>query len=972
MSAEHPNLVSLFEAALEIEHAPRRSAFLDESCGTEVELRKLVEQLLEANERAIRIRKNQTRDVDVTRVQDASGNELTEALDAGQLTAIAGEEAVGLGGNFSVLRSLGQMVDRVPHVVLRDAPAAGDDSSPPSDSPEFPARDADSRYELQGEIARGGMGAILKGRDNDLGRDLAIKVLLDSHKRTPEVIQRFIEEAQIGGQLQHPGIAPIYELGQFADHRPFFSMKLVKGKTLSALLAKRVTPAEDRGKLLGIFEQICQTMAYAHSRNVIHRDLKPANIMVGAFGEVQVMDWGLAKVLSQGGATDEKPPREKQQPQSVIQTRRSAGSDSSSGSFGSAGSETQMGRVMGTPAYMPPEQALGEVDQLDQRSDVFGLGAILAEILTGQPPYVGDDGTQIYRLASRGKLDDCFARLDACEADGQLIELTKQCLAAEPEQRPADGGVLAGRVTGYLESVESKLREAEMERAAQAARAKEERKRQRVTLALAAAILLLLCLGGGGWVWTQQQAAERRAVATAKVNGVLNEARLHQRLADATNADDEAGLNLQVQELESALASARDAVELSDQEDVGSSLRQTAEHLAADLKQRTETVQQRAAQAAADRAFQEDLDLIRLSQAGVDSDVLKDLHESEESGDGGLQHHDAGAFDLAAAASLYKRAFNKAGLDVLTLDPSAARIKSPAMRESLIAALDIWARGLPDSATNSPTTRPATPRISRAKLLALANAVDSNEWRKQLRAALAASDMKQLNELAANDEVRKQSPTLIAWLGAALREANQTQISVDVLRSAQKRYPGNFWLNFELGQSLRKTDDQVEGLGFTRAALASHPRSVGAWLQLAAALRDLARYDESIGACRRAIELDPLNAVAHRNLGSVLRNQGKLDEAIDEYRIAIEIDPNYATAHHSIGMTLELQDKLPEAVDEYRRAVELDPHSATILRHLGDALREQGKDDEAIVAFRQAIDLEPKFANAHIAGWAAC
>ena len=126
-------------------------------------------------------------------------------------------------------------------------------------------------------------------------------------------------------------------------------------------------------------------MAYAHSRGVIHRDLKPANIMVGAFGEVQVMDWGLAKVLPVGGVADEKTARRKQNGETMIQTMRSAGSDAP-GSVGSAGSETQMGSVMGTPAYMPPEQALGEIDMLDQRADVFGLGAILAEILTGKPP----------------------------------------------------------------------------------------------------------------------------------------------------------------------------------------------------------------------------------------------------------------------------------------------------------------------------------------------------------------------------------------------------------------------------------------------------------------------------------------------------------------------------------------------------------------------------------------------------------
>jgi serine/threonine protein kinase len=204
----------------------------------------------------------------------------------------------------SVLHSLGQQLPVVPRVMLRD-PADGDSVVVQSQSSELPSK-ADSKYQLHGEIARGGMGAILKGRDTDLNRDLAIKVLLESHKDKPEVVQRFVEEAQIGGQLQHPGIVPVYELGQFADERPYFSMKLVKGQTLAALLAERTSPADDRARFLGIFSKICETLAYAHSRGVIHRDLKPANIMVGAFGEVQVMDWGLAKVLGVGGVADEK------------------------------------------------------------------------------------------------------------------------------------------------------------------------------------------------------------------------------------------------------------------------------------------------------------------------------------------------------------------------------------------------------------------------------------------------------------------------------------------------------------------------------------------------------------------------------------------------------------------------------------------------------------------------------------------
>ena len=274
-------------------------------------------------------------------------------------------------------------------------------------------------------------------------------------------------------------------------------------------------------------------MAYAHSRGVIHRDLKPANIMVGAFGEVQVMDWGLAKVLSAGGIVDEKVARRKQSGETIIQTMRSVGSDAP-GSIGSAGTDTQMGSVMGTPAYMPPEQALGEIDMLDQRADVFGLGAILAEILTGKPPYVADDGTQIYRMASRGKLAECFIRLDECGADEELISLAKQCLEVEPSDRPKDATALAERIGEYLASVETRMRDAELAKVEANARAIEERKRRRVILGLAASILTTLCVAGGGWLWVKQKDAE---LAQVEADQRIQEMAERQQLAQQINGE---------------------------------------------------------------------------------------------------------------------------------------------------------------------------------------------------------------------------------------------------------------------------------------------------------------------------------------------------------------------------------------------------------------------------------------------------
>ena len=455
------------------------------------------------------------------------------ALDAGLVAAFSSESTVF---NPSVLRSLCQRTDRVPRVFLKSPAEEGLEPVVRPNSNEMGGTVVaeESRYRIDGEIARGGMGAILKGRDTDLGRDLAVKVLLDEHKAKPAVIQRFIEEAQIGGQLQHPGIVPVYELGQFQDERPFFTMKLVKGKTLAALLAERRSPECDRAKLMGIFEQICQTLAYAHSRGVIHRDLKPSNVMVGAFGEVQVMDWGLAKVLTQGGVVDEKRAEDRARSEmSIIQTIRSLGSDTPAGfGSGSGSARTAMGSVMGTPAYMAPEQALGEIDRLDERVDVFGLGSMLCEILTGKPAYAGENRVDVFRKASRAKLQECHERLAESSADEDLIQLALDCLEPEPDDRIRDAGKLAKRVSEHLESVETRLRNAELARVEANTQAAEERKRRRVLVALGASTILTMVVLVGGWLWGQQKdAALQQAATEAERRALIQRSQREQQIS---------------------------------------------------------------------------------------------------------------------------------------------------------------------------------------------------------------------------------------------------------------------------------------------------------------------------------------------------------------------------------------------------------------------------------------------------------
>ena len=248
------------------------------------------------------------------------------------------------------------------------------------------------RFRIDGEIAHGGMGIVLRGWDSLLGREVAVKMLHQGHIGNSGLAKRFFEEARITGRLQHPGIVPILELGTCDDGQPFFAMRLVRGQTLNETLAARKNVSADLPRLLKIFEQICQAVAYAHANGIIHRDLKPANIMTGDYGVVMVMDWGLAKVL--GEPDPPAPPAVagagEPAPAGLMATPTPTPADESG---------TQAGTVFGTPSYLPPEQAKGEIGAVDQRSDVFGLGGILCEILTGRPPYTGGD---VKVVADRG------------------------------------------------------------------------------------------------------------------------------------------------------------------------------------------------------------------------------------------------------------------------------------------------------------------------------------------------------------------------------------------------------------------------------------------------------------------------------------------------------------------------------------------------------------------------------------------
>ena len=310
----------------------------------------------------------------------------------------------------------------------------------------FASLDPNGRYVVGGVIGRGGMGVVHEGWDVQLMRETAVKVLLHEHKGKPEVVRRFLDEARITGRLQHPGVVAIHELGWSPDERPYFVMRMVRGQTLAQILQRRANPSADLTLLLTIFLQVCQAVAYAHSQGIIHRDLKPSNIMVGLFGVVKVMDWGLAKVLGEADTLETSPAvKPAEPPADGVGGQATTAPDPVS-------TRTLMGTVFGTPAYLSPEQARGEIDRVDQRADVFGLGSILCEILTGLPTYTGADGREVYAKAAHASTAEVIARLNTCPAPLDPVTLAKWCLAAEPADRPADASTVVEVMTAHLRS----------------------------------------------------------------------------------------------------------------------------------------------------------------------------------------------------------------------------------------------------------------------------------------------------------------------------------------------------------------------------------------------------------------------------------------------------------------------------------------------------------------------------------------
>ncbi len=784
-------------------------------------------------------------------------------LDAGLRVAFS-EAPAAPSEAVSVLAELQSRLGGETRILLRgEGEPPGADPAPP------PARSA--RYEVLGEIARGGMGVIIRMRDNDLGRDVAMKVLQSRHSGNRASVQRFVEEAQIAGQLQHPGVLEVYVLGLRPDGRPYFTMKLIKGRTLAAILAERVAPRDGAGAILRTFERVCQTMAYAHARGVIHRDLKPANMMVGNFGEVQLVDWGLAKVLSTdrgGGGAAESP--------------RSTGADTQIRIPDSSGPASMHGSVMGTPAYMPPEQARGEIDELDERADVFALGAILCEILTGAPAYTGE-AADMLEAGRAGDLADAIARLDACGADRELTDLARACLSPGRRGRPRDAGAVTERLSAHLASVEERARGAEVAAARTRARAIAA-----TGLAVALAVTVVaIAFGVTGFLWAGKNVLQAQLAKSEEANAEMKAA------MEALAAAKEAPVSDERPWVALRAAGARVAA------------LQGAVDLDAETRHRASEFVDKFEQADRDRRVIERIEELVIVGA---------THEDTESW-------------ITMEAEL-RRAFGEYGIDMLAMDHGeiAARIRASELAPQLADALELWV------ATCGYLAGRGVAGHTKEQLLAWLDVLyeaDPDPYRTEIRRQVYSeqADLDALRPLAASAEFESAMPRTLAWLGTCFLRAQDLDAMNDVFLRALVLHPADFMLNFDYAYHLDLSDRLEEAIRQYHRALALRPKNAGIWRRLGVALRKVGDEKGSVYTLDQSIRYQPQYAPTFVDLGLSRAAAGDARGAMEAWRRALEIEPQLALAHCHVGLALQAEGRIEEAVAELEQCHELGSRS---------------------------------------------
>jgi serine/threonine protein kinase len=715
-------------------------------------------------------------------------------------------------------------------------------------------------YKLLQQIGEGGMGVVyMAEQEEPVRRRVALKIIkpgMDSQ----QVLARFEAERQALALMDHQNIARVLDAGTTTGGRPYFVMELVKGVPITKFCNEQhLTPRER----LELFVPVCQAIQHAHQKGIIHRDVKPSNVLVALYDGKpvpKVIDFGVAKAVEQR------------------LTERTL--------------FTQLGQVVGTVEYMSPEQAeLNQLD-IDTRSDIYSLGVLLYELLTGTTPLERQKlrsaaFTEMLRMIREEEPPRPSTRLSASGDKLPTISAQRKTEAAKlarlvrgeldwivMKALEKDRARRYETANGFARDIERYLADEPVSACPPSARYRLGKfvRRHKAGLAVAGLALFLLALVGGGVGWLAADRAARHREAEAKILEALETA--EPRLREGNPGD--LALLSAAQRVEAQLATGA----------VGPDVRQRAEQLLRDVRMLA------------------DVDEARLRRA--------------ETKEGAM-------FDISGAEARYATAFQRYGIDVLALEAAeaAAQIRASAIHEALLAGLDSWMQIRPEQGADRAATEvPWQPGsrwmeikpeqdADRARLRQVADAADDNAWRRAFREAVLTADVQKLKALAWRPEALAQPPAVLAWLGSVLHGRLQHGEAAAILRQAQQLHPADFWINYQLGHTLvicpNKQQHPEEAVGYCRAAVGLRPSSAEARTLLGTALHYKGNIDAAIVAHQQALALDPSFPLARYNLGYALQDKGDLNGAFDCFKKEIEQlvalkgkQPNVLRSQHSL------------------------------------------------------------------------
>jgi tetratricopeptide (TPR) repeat protein len=722
-------------------------------------------------------------------------------------------------------------------------------------------------HEVQQVLGHGGMGVVYKAWHLQLNRPVAVKMLLAGAYARPEELERFLLEAEAVAGLSHANIVQVHEIGD-VDGRPYFTMDFVEGGNLAQKLAGAPLPA---GQAAALLATLADAVQIAHQSGIVHRDLKPANILLTDEGMPKITDFGLARRLEDSGGL------------------------------------TLTGSPLGTPSYMAPEQALGKNDAIGPGTDVYALGAILYECLTGRPPFNAESAAETHHQVIFQ--DPASPRLLNPKIPRDLETICLKCLRKEPERRYVSAAALADDLRRFGEG-----RPIQARPVGWAERLWRWGRRNPTAAALLATALAFVGLASGGGGWLVYQHGERQAEAAQRDR----ELRTDVGAAVAQSVSLRRGFHFK--ESQELLDQARQRLELAAPDD----LRRQVEQAQTDLNSAT-----------------------RLDDARIKTSLA------------------AGTESLAAVEPLYESAFAEMGLgrEGGDVQAAAARVRDSALSAELIAALDDWA-----SITTNPKRRewlltvacdadrnPARNRLRRVELWNDPDLWKDVERLKQLTEDLKAADLSPQLAIAvaraANESRVDVEPLLIAvqvrhpenyWLnvalGATMSEAENWNEAVGYYRAALAVRPKLSAVQNNLSIALYAAGRHDEAIGHFEQALRLTPKSIAAQVNLGRAFYDRQRADDALQGLYKNMAGNTESFEVHFNLGTTLEAKGRLDGAIPQLQQAVRENPKSAAAHTNLGIALREKGDMEEAIGHFEQAVRLNPKSAAAHINLGTTL----------------------------------